>query len=44
MNSLRLTFASDVSVYNPEMLAFLDETGTDRRIWLQHPWQTSQKS
>lgn len=28
---LRARFAQDVSLYSPEMLIFLDETGTDRR-------------
>ena len=28
---LRLQFRSDVSVYSPEMLVFVDETGADRR-------------
>lgn len=29
--SLRAQFLSDVSIYDPEMLVFIDETGTDRR-------------
>lgn len=29
--SLRQQFISDVTVYSPEMLVFIDETGTDRR-------------
>ena len=28
---LRQWFMSEVSVYSPEMLVFIDETGTDRR-------------
>ena len=28
---LRMAFASDVSMYDPEMLVFIDETGADRR-------------
>ena len=28
---LRLQFVSDVSIYDPDMLIFLDETGSDRR-------------
>jgi hypothetical protein len=28
---LRTQFISDVSIYEPEMLIFLDETGSDRR-------------
>ena len=32
---LRSQFAADVSLYSPEMLIFLDETGTDRRDTLR---------
>ena len=32
---LRVTFANDVSVYNPEMIVFVDETGADRRNMLR---------
>jgi hypothetical protein len=28
---LRAQFVSDISIYEPEMLIFLDETGSDRR-------------
>ena len=33
---LRSQFVSDVSVYAPEMLIFLDETGSDRRDCIRH--------
>ena len=33
---LRQQYISEVSIYSPEMLIFLDETGTDRRNTLQH--------
>jgi len=29
--AIRAQFVSDVSIYEPEMLIFLDETGADRR-------------
>ena len=32
---LRQQYISDVSVYSPEMLVFIDETGTDRRNGLR---------
>lgn len=32
---LRSQFISDVSVYNPEMLVFLDESGADKRDYLR---------
>ena len=32
---LRKQFISDVSVYNPDMLVFIDETGADRRNLLR---------
>lgn len=32
---LRQQFAADISVYSPEMLVFIDETGTDRRNTLR---------
>jgi len=32
---LRVTFANDVSVYNPKMIVFVDETGADRRNMLR---------
>ena len=33
---LRQQYISEVSIYSPEMLIFLDETGTDRRNTLRH--------
>jgi len=33
---LRQQYASEVSIYIPEMLIFLDETGADRRNKLRH--------
>ena len=32
---LRSQFASDVSIYNPDMLIFLDESGSDKRDYLR---------
>ena len=32
---LRSQFASDISIYNPEMLIFLDETGSDQRATIR---------
>ena len=34
-DDLRMLFAMDVSLYDPEMLIFMDETGADRRNLLQ---------
>ena len=34
-DDLRMLFAMDVSLYDPEMLIFIDETGADRRNLLQ---------
>ena len=31
----REQFISDVSIYNPDMLVFIDETGADRRNLLR---------
>ena len=43
---LRSQFVSDVSMYEPEMLIFLDESGSDRRdssrrLWLQFTRETT---
>ena len=38
---IRAQFVSDVSIYQAEMLIFLDETGADRRDSLKHCFLTS---
>ena len=38
---IRARFVSDVSIYQAEMLIFLDETGADRRDSLKHCFLTS---
>jgi len=39
----RQQFIDDVSIYNPEMIIFLDETGTDRRDALRRKGYRNQQ-
>ena len=41
--NLRMAFASDVSMYDPEMLVLIDETGADRRNILKHGYSVRGK-
>ena len=42
-DKLRAEFMTDISIYDPSMFVWMDETGCDKRntkVWLQCSWYT----